>query len=138
MMTTQRRVNAFRRSHFHPDIGHIINKRPDWCGDFCGLEDRGRNLKKERLEEMMIIAIDKRHLGIAVAQLAHDGHAGKSGTDHHYFAPRRHAARPSTAEASSALRSALARRLRECGVSRSLDDNGIDRVNDATIERCVR
>ena len=34
----------------------------------------------------MIVAVDERHLGIAVAQRTHDGHPGKSGADDDHLA----------------------------------------------------
>jgi hypothetical protein len=78
-------VNALCLAHFHTDVRHVFQKRADRRCDFRGFEDRRGDLKKERLEEVMIVAIDERHLGIVVAQLTDDGNTRKSTADDHHL-----------------------------------------------------
>src|ERR1700756_2549423 len=75
----------------------------------------------------MVIAVDKRYLGIALAQFAHRGNSGESAADDDHLgsmcpsSPRQvggaHAA-PRCSASCQTLR-AFAKRLRERGVSRS-------------------
>ncbi len=73
------------------DTGHLAQQRgnfltpvhelPDGPGDLRGTERRRRHLVQERLEQMMVAAVDERDVGVDALQLLDGGQSAKAPTD---------------------------------------------------------
>ncbi len=100
------------------DLGHqdthvavALEERPQWIGDLAGRQRTGRDLVRERLEEMEVPPVDERDVDRSAPELRHRLQPSEPAADHHDPVPvagaglircgwprrgRRHGARPSS------------------------------------------
>ena len=67
----------------HPDVPDAAQDPSDRRGDIAGRQRRRCDLIEQRLEDVMVAAIDQRDANVRVAKSAGSGQAAKAAADDH-------------------------------------------------------
>jgi|HubBroStandDraft_4_1064222.scaffolds.fasta_scaffold23502_4 hypothetical protein len=76
-------VDAHQLGADHVDIARPAHDRADWTCDGGWIEEPGRHLVQERLEQVVIVAVDERDTDVDVAQRPGGGETAEPGADDH-------------------------------------------------------
>ena len=76
------RVDADDGSHPALDVGLVAQDRTHRVGDVAGVEPRRRDLIEQRLEGVVVVAVDDDHVDRLVRELLDDVETREAGTDH--------------------------------------------------------
>ena len=80
-----RRIDAVHLFHQHRHIRLSAQDVPNWPGHIGRRQRRGRHLIEQRLEAMMVLAIDHDDIGGRASQRLGGFQAAEAGTDDHHF-----------------------------------------------------
>ncbi len=77
------RVDADDRFHPALDVELVTEDRTHRVGNIARIEPRGRDLVQQRLERVVVAAVDDHDVDRPVREVLHDVEAREASTDHH-------------------------------------------------------
>ena len=118
-------VEAFDLAHQHRHIAPAAEDLAQRGGDLARRQRAGRHLVAQRLEQVVVVTVDQRHIGVEASQPLDGEHPAEAAADHdHVRAPRRPLRSREHASIPGAQRADLAPLKRSAGAA------GEDEVHD--------